>query len=109
MHHCPGCGAQLAYNARYPWHFCSECLNLAEDREGRTLKFGNVSASGGLHWHYADEDHASGETCSAVGCLIRGREVLVTEARFGGVVAQPVNREVLSDKLRKRGTNLTRK
>ena len=106
-HHCPGCGTQLPYNARYPWHFCDACLRRAEDRAGRTLVFSNAGMSGGVSWHYADDKESGEDDCGAVGCLIRGREVLVTEARFGGIVAQPMNREMLDGALGKR-TNLSR-
>lgn len=106
-HHCPGCGTELAYFARYPWYFCEPCLKSATDRKGRTLVFGNAAMSGGISWYYAGDKESGEDDCGAVGCIIRGREVLITEARFGGIVAQPVNREMLSDKLRRRGTNLT--
>lgn len=105
-HHCPGCGTELPYFARYPWYFCETCLKSATDRKGRALVFFNVSMSGGLTWRYADDDASGEKDCIAVGCVIRGRPVLVTEARFGGVVAQPTSREMLSDALKKR-TNLS--
>ena len=90
-HYCPGCGVEQAAIPRYPWYFCNACLELAEDGAGRRLVFGNMSASGGL-WvqRVGDPDPESGDTAYAVRCLIKGRPVLVMEARFGGVVAQPI-------------------
>ncbi|MEM6661771.1 MAG: ADP-ribosylglycohydrolase [Pseudomonadota bacterium] len=88
-HFCPGCGAALKSFPRYPWHFCNECRGLATDAAGKRLEFGNASASGGLAWRrrgdteWVDSDYR-------VICLIHGRRVMVTEARFGGMVAQPL-------------------
>ena len=105
-HCCPGCGAELKLTPRYPWHFCRECLTLATDKDGRTLVFSNAAMSGGISWRYADGKESGEQDCSAVGCRIYGRPVLVTEARFGGVVAQPASREMLRTALERRGTNL---
>lgn len=87
-HFCPGCGTAQQHTPRYPWHFCNDCRNLAQDGAGLQLEFGNTHMSGGLYWaHVGSEDQT---VCGAVRCLIHGRPVLVTEARFGGVVAQPI-------------------
>ncbi len=88
-HHCPGCGVALRGAPRYPWRFCEACLARAVDGAGRPLRFGNAGPGGGLAWQYADSDTIF--ACVRVRCLIKGRPVLVSEARFGGVVAQPVN------------------
>ena len=53
-----------------------------------------MSWSGGLFWKYVDSSHLGGEEVGSVLCLIHGRKVIVTEALFGGVVAQPTNSEV---------------
>ena len=93
-HHCPGCGAEQKFVARYPWHFCNSCLNQAHDYYGRKLLFFNIGLSGGLGWAFADTpDQKMTEKVSSVQCLIKGRIVVVSEARFGGVVAQPVGGE----------------
>lgn len=89
-HFCPGCGASQRRFDRYPWYFCQACLARAEDGDGRRLVFANVSLSGGLGWTYAGEPDLRDESAAAVFCLIDRRPVLVTEARFGGVVAQPL-------------------
>lgn len=88
-HFCPGCGTEQRHFARYPWYFCQSCLKTATAGDGRALTFGNVSPmSGGLSWSFADEDVFYEE--GTVLCFIRGRPALVSEARFGGVVAQPI-------------------
>lgn len=94
-HHCPGCGKRRTFFARYPWHFCSDCLERAVDGEGRALLFGNISLSGGLRWSYADAPEADDRSALHVLCLIDGREVVISEARFGGVVAEPANSATL--------------
>jgi hypothetical protein len=90
IHFCPGCGATQKLFARYPWYLCVACLATAEDGEGRRLRFFNTGFSGGLGWSYADEPEMRDDHAVTVVCLIRARPVMITEARFGGVVAQPL-------------------
>ncbi|MCB1420739.1 MAG: hypothetical protein KDJ74_17725 [Notoacmeibacter sp.] len=90
-HHCPGCGVLLPSYPRYPWYFCHACLAKAEDLDGRQLVFGNASLSGGLTWAYADDPARRDDSALRVICMIAGRPVLVHEARFGGVVAEPLS------------------
>lgn len=89
-HFCPGCGTRLIHFQRYPWYFCGACLARAEDGEGRKLTFFNSSISGGLGWRYEDDSTTADLKSIAVVCHIDQRPVLVSEARFGGVVAQPL-------------------
>ncbi len=90
-HFCPGCGVQLRIFARYPWYFCQDCLALAEDEHGRRLAFYNINPLGGFGWCYADDPGQCDEQASLVTCFIRKRPVAVHEARFGGIVAEPLN------------------
>ena len=90
-HFCPGCGTPQKAFARYPWYFCQDCLALAEDGEGRRLLFYNVNPLGGFGWCYADDPHRRDERAAAVICLIHRREVVVHEARFGSIVAEPLS------------------
>ena len=53
-----------------------------------------MGLSGVLFWKYVDSSQIGGEEVGSVLCLIHGRKVIVTEARFGSVVAQPTNSEV---------------
>jgi len=89
-HHCPGCGVIKKFNARYPWYFCSACLDLAEDCEGNQLVFFNAGVTGGMGWAYRENpEKIMSTTVSLVLCYINSRKVMISEARFGGIVAQP--------------------
>ncbi|MCI2399485.1 hypothetical protein MN188_08805 [Aliiroseovarius sp. N1Y82] len=72
---------------RYPWHFCKACRDLATDGTGRRLTFANTPVSGGFSCAVDGGDPVE---CGGALCLIHDRPVFVTEARFGGIVAQPV-------------------
>ncbi|MDF1872036.1 hypothetical protein [Vannielia sp.] len=89
-HHCPGCATPRKAFPRYPWHFCNDCRESACDRAGRKIIAGNVSASGGFAWRFEEDDPAGAITCRGVIALIRGRPVVLREARFGGIVAEPL-------------------
>lgn len=49
--------------------------------------FSNASVWGGLRWSRGD---LHGDSDTAVLCLIGAEEIVVREARFGGVVAEPL-------------------
>jgi len=51
------------------------------------LEFSNASLSGGLVWRHRGS--STWHDAMDVKCLINARPVLVHEARFGGVVAEP--------------------
>lgn len=87
-HFCPGCGATQKPFLRYPWYFCQPCIGRAEAGDGRSLKFSNTGFGGGFAFLF-DPDR-TGYTCGAALCEIGGRPVIVHEARFGGIVAEPV-------------------
>ncbi|QDC11337.1 hypothetical protein FHY55_19795 [Oceanicola sp. D3] len=89
-HFCPGCGAPQKVFLRYPWYFCRDCVKTATDGEGRTIVTGNTALYGGFGWRYADEDSDAVRECSGVIALIARRSVYIHEARFGGVVAEPM-------------------
>lgn len=90
-HRCPGCDCELKHSDRYPEYFCQACLCLATDGDGRRLQFGNTGLLGGYYWAYDDEPDRTHENGPPVKCLILDRPVMVTEARFGGIVAQPID------------------
>ncbi len=58
------------------------------DGNGRGLAFGNASVSGGLIWRYRNED--TWRDAGHVACRIGAQTALVSDARFGGIVAVPV-------------------
>lgn len=89
-HFCPCCGAPQKPFLRYPWHLCNDCRKRAIDGAGRGLDFGNVSLSGGFMFRYAGDGEDGWIVCRAVIALVAGRPVYITEARFGGIVAEPI-------------------
>ena len=92
-HFCPGCGAPQKAFLRYPWHLCNACRESAVDGAGRGLDFSNASVSGGFMFRYAGDGDGDWITCRAVLALIAHRPVYITEARFGGIVAEPLRSE----------------
>ncbi len=89
-HFCPCCAAPQKPFLRYPWHLCNACRERAVDGAGRALEFANESLSGGFMFRYAGDGDDGWIPCSAVIALIASRPVHITEARFGGVVAEPL-------------------
>jgi hypothetical protein len=87
-HFCPCCGTAQKSFPRYAWHFCNDCCKQATDRSGRQVECTNVSMSGGFQWRYVGTDDWT--TCRGLYCYILRRDVYLTDARFGGIVAQPL-------------------
>jgi hypothetical protein len=73
---------------RYPWYICALCRERITDAEGVPLEFANTSISGGFAWRRAG-DETFHEARGYLG-LLDGRPVRVSEARFGGIVAEPM-------------------
>lgn len=90
-HYCPGCGVRRQAFLRYPWHFCPACVARATDGAGQTLEFSNESVSGGFMFRRAGE--VDWTPCGSVIAIIQGRPVKVHEARFGGIVAEPLTQD----------------
>lgn len=70
-------------------------MELASDHAGTRLEFANVSPSGGLIWRYQGEK--DWRDAGAVACRINDRPVMVQEARFGGVLAEPLREGEFND------------
>ena len=85
-HHCPACGAEREHVPRYPWHLCNDCRRTACDCDGTALRAGNESLSGGFVF---SRDGEAWFRAPGVLALVRERPVLLHEARFGGIVAEP--------------------
>jgi hypothetical protein len=83
---CPICGTAVTPLARYPRYVCASCDAKACSAEGRPLRFFNLSMSGGFGAEYADTD----EPYDSSICYIDGVKCHANEARFGGIVIQPV-------------------
>ena len=59
----------------------------ATDEQGRPLTFSNTSPTGG----FEAVIRATGETRHSHICYVEGRGCWADEARFGGIVVQPVD------------------
>lgn len=73
-------------SARYPAYVCDACERLATAEDGRAVVFYNGSLSGRCIGKYV----ATGEEYPSDLCYIRGVACRAREARFGGVVVQPL-------------------
>jgi hypothetical protein len=94
-HPCPISGTPTPHLDRYPASVCAECQERATDRGGRRIVGYNEGLSGGLIVFYADstsgpQTEIAGEVLDTGRCWIDGIECTIQEARFGGVVVQPV-------------------
>ena len=87
-HFCPGCGTACQHAPRYPWHFCSPCRGQAVDRDGTKIDCFNTHASGGFAIRF--EGNPQAFSCRGIIAFINNRRVYISEARFGGTVAQPI-------------------
>jgi len=81
-YHCPICGKAGERSPRYPRYICVECAGRATDKDGRPLRFTNVSVSGGYEASYRD----SGEPYESHICYVDGRKCRADEAHMGGIV-----------------------
>ncbi|MPT30786.1 MAG: hypothetical protein E2600_03795 [Chryseobacterium sp.] len=89
---CSNCTKEVKYNPRYPKYICSICSSKDKYSPDRMLlEFYNTDLSGGLKIVYKDihgnvlgEDDSKSEFL----CLIDGKDFIVQEARFGGIVIQ---------------------
>jgi hypothetical protein len=85
-HACPICKVALRKIERYPNYVCASCVLIAQSQDGEPLSFFNTSFSGGLIATYTK----SGEHYDSNRCWINGVECVADEARFGGIVIQPL-------------------
>ncbi len=80
----------LDASVRYPWYMSGRCLDTARDGQWHAVGFMKASMSSGLVWFYRDHRELADHMACAVDCLIGAGSAIVTDGRFGGVVAQPV-------------------
>jgi hypothetical protein len=83
---CPLCGAAVPADPRYPRAVCADCVRRACDAQGRALDFFNAGAGGGLLAVCRD----TGLPHPSQVCFIDGRRCRADEAKFGGIVVQPI-------------------
>jgi hypothetical protein len=87
---CPICGTPRPHSPRYPNHVCASCVERAVDDAGRRLAFFNTSLLGGFGVSFAETGEVIDAAGDARACTIDGVPCVAREARFGGVVVQPV-------------------
>ena len=83
---CPICGVSVHPSQRYPLYVCNACQNRAQSADGRPLVFYNAEFAGGYLAKFADTDEES----PSHECYIDGIPCRADEARFGGIVVQPL-------------------
>jgi hypothetical protein len=92
---CPRCKARVMYYPRYPKHICGDCSNLeVVDENGYKLAFSNIGMGGGFRVNYYSEGQLVKETVDEYEkiCFIDNEKYLATEARFGGVVVEQMDK-----------------
>ena len=85
---CPICLTLVPVSERYPRYVCDKCYARSTDEDGRPLSFSNVGLSGGFAALYRDTREESDSHI----CFIDGIRCWA-EARFGGIVIQPYDKE----------------
>ena len=90
MQHCPLCGTLLRENPRYPRHVCGWCAQDVTDEAGRPVILANASLTGGYTAQRPDGSPASSDVLAGR-VWIDGVALRAQEARFGGVVVQPLD------------------
>lgn len=85
---CPICRTKVSPSSRHPRYVCPACVALAQSHDGRRVEFSNATIFGGLAGRYLD----NGERYARAQCFIEGVRCEAGEARFGGVVIEPVQR-----------------
>ncbi|MBB1587890.1 MAG: hypothetical protein HG423_014155 [Propionibacterium sp.] len=85
---CPICGGATKTLPRYPRRVCSTCAAKASDESGRALEFFNTSFGGGFIAYYVDSNQT--EIYPSHRCFIDGISCYADEARFGGIVIEPL-------------------
>lgn len=79
---CPICDKNMLYFERYPNMICNECVELAVNKNGDSIKFYNIEPTGGF---MSIVNEIKGEEHE---CYINNRKCYADEARFGGIVVQ---------------------
>ena len=84
---CPICNQSVFLMLRYPNYICVDCIEKYGTctKESRKITFGNKSPLGGFI-SIVDDNVAEIHTC-----YVNNVKCYADEARFGGIVIQPVN------------------
>ena len=85
---CPICCGQGRHEERYPAALCRSCQKRVVDAHGNSVGFFNESLSGGLLIKSANRKAVPDPASQPIFC--NGIECRARQARFGGVVVQPL-------------------
>ena len=72
--HCPVCDESVKPSARYPNYICESCLAGGVEQDGANVDLVDLGVYSQVN----------------VPCVVKGIECIANEARFGGVVVQPI-------------------
>lgn len=84
--YCPICSVHVEVSERYPNYVCSDCAKKAKSESGSPLQFYNEGFGGGFVAIFADTN----EKYDSHFCFIDDVRCIADEARFGGIVIQPI-------------------
>ena len=82
---CPACGGEGRGVPRYPAALCYSCVSDLVDEAGRKVELANEDLWGGVRISVGDTVLSKDAKL-----FVNGIECRAREARFGGVVVQPV-------------------
>lgn len=87
--YCPVCKTEVHKNERYTNYVCSNCVANATDIHGNKVEYSNVDILGGVKCTHKCNQNKICE-CKYE-CYIDGIKCIASEARFGGIVIQPIS------------------
>lgn len=90
---CPICNEKVPFSSRYPHYVCERCSVNAVDENGQSLKFWNVSISGGFEARYTETNKIRNSHV----CYISGIKCWADESRFGGIIIQKLDKSLLEE------------
>ena len=79
---CPICEKNMLSFERYPKMICNQCIELAVNKNGDSIKFYNIDHTGGFMSIVKDIKGEEKE------CYINNIKCHAGEARFGGIVVE---------------------
>ena len=79
---CPICEKNMLSFERYPDMICNQCVELAVNKNGDSIKFYNIDPSGGF---MSIVNNIKGKEHE---CYINNQKCLANESRFGGIVVE---------------------
>ena len=88
---CPVCDRAAHQTERYPRALCPACAGRATDLRRRPVDLGNEALSGGMVARHCDDGSFCEQVTGDGRVLIDDVEHRAGEARFGGIVVEPVS------------------